>query len=87
MLYLEQRYCIKKHSLNVFLRRIESGKSKPSLEGVFYIREQLGVTPSDFLDMELSNPSKLDAIIADMKKLNDKQLDTIAAPVKNLIRK
>lgn len=70
-----------------YINNIESGKSKPSLEGIFYICEYLGVTPSEFFDMESSNPSKLDAIIADMKKLNDKQLDTIAALVKDLIRK
>ena len=70
-----------------YINNIESGKSKPSLEGIFYICEYLEVTPSEFFDMESSNPSKLDAIIADMKKLNDKQLDTIAALVKDLIRK
>ena len=70
-----------------YINNIESGKSKPSLEGIFYICEYLGVTPSEFFDMESSNPSKLDAIIADMKKLNDKQLDTIAVLVKDLIRR
>ena len=70
-----------------YINNIESGKSKPSLEGIFYICEYLGVTPSEFFDMESSNPPKLDAIIADMKKLNDKQFDTIAALVKDLIRK
>ena len=70
-----------------YINNIESGKSKPSLEGIFYICEYLGVTPSEFFDMESSNPSKLDAIIADMKKLNDKQLDTITALVKDLIRR
>lgn len=70
-----------------YINNIESGKSKPSLEGIFYICEYLGVTPSEFFDMESSNPSKLDAIIADMKKLNDKQLDTIAALVKDLTRR
>lgn len=70
-----------------YINNIESGKSKPSLEGIFYICEYLGVTPSEFFDTESSNPSKLDAIIADMKKLNDKQLDAIAALVKDLIRK
>lgn len=37
--------------------------------------------------MDSSNPSKLDAIVKDMKKLNDKQLDTIATLVKDLIKK
>ena len=66
---------------------IETGKSKPSLEGIFFICEYLGVKPSEFFDMDSSNPSKLDAIVKDMKKLNDKQLDTIATLVKDLIKK
>ena len=37
--------------------------------------------------MEVSNPSKLDAIVNDMKKLDDRQIDTIAMLVKDLIKK
>ena len=70
-----------------YINNIETGKSKPSLEGIFFICEYLGVTPSEFFDMDSSNPSKLDAIVKDLKKLNDKQLDTIAPLVKDLIKK
>ena len=70
-----------------YINNIETGKSKPSLDGIFFICEYLGVTPSEFFDLESSNPSKLDSIIKDMKKLNDQQLDTIAALVKDLIKK
>ena len=70
-----------------YINNIETGKSKPSLDGIFFICEYLGVTPSEFFDMESSNPSKLDAIIKDMKKLNDQQLETIATLVKDLIRR
>ena len=70
-----------------YINNIETGKSKPSLDGIFFICEYLGVTPSEFFDMDSSNPSKLDAIVKDMKKLNDKQLDTIASLVKDLIKK
>lgn len=70
-----------------YINNIETGKSKPSLEGIFFICEYLGVTPSEFFDMDSSNPSKLDAIVKDMKKLNDKQLYTIATLVKDLIKK
>lgn len=70
-----------------YINNIETGKSKPSLEGIFFICEYLGVTPSEFFDTESSNPSKLDAIIKDMKKLNDQQLDTIAILVKDLVKR
>ena len=70
-----------------YINNIETGKAKPSLDGIFFICEYLGVTPSEFFDMESSNPSKLDSIIKDMKKLNDQQLETISILVKDLIRK
>ncbi|MBP3592541.1 MAG: helix-turn-helix transcriptional regulator [Clostridia bacterium] len=70
-----------------YINNIETGKAKPSLDGIFFICEYLGVTPSEFFDMESSNPSKLDSIIKDMKKLNDQQLETISILVKDLIRR
>ena len=70
-----------------YINNIENGKSKPSIEGIFYICEYLGITPSEFFDMESQNPSKLDSIVKDMKKLDDAQLDTIAALIKQLIGK
>lgn len=70
-----------------YVNNIETGKSMPSLTGIFYICEYLGVTPSEFFDMEASDPGKLDAIIKDLKRLDDGQLDTIAALVRDLARK
>lgn len=70
-----------------YVNNIETGKSMPSLTGIFYICEYLGVTPSEFFDMESSDPGKLDAIMKDLKRLDDAQLDTIAALVRDLARK
>ena len=70
-----------------YINNIESGKSLPSLTGIFYICDYLEVTPSEFFDLESKNPSKLDSIIKDLKHLDDKQLDTISTLVKDLIHK
>ena len=70
-----------------YINNIETGKSKPSLDGIFFICEYLGVTPSEFFDMGSANPSRLDAIIKDMKKLNDQQLETISLLVRDLIKR
>jgi transcriptional regulator with XRE-family HTH domain len=69
-----------------YINNIETGKAKPSLDGFFYICEFLGITPSEFFDTQTSNPSKLDDIIKDMKKLNEKQLNIIDALVKDMIK-
>lgn len=70
-----------------YINNIETGKSMPSLTGIFYICEYLGVTPSEFFDLESTNPGKIDTIVQDMKHLDDAQLDTIAALVKGLRKK
>lgn len=70
-----------------YINNIESGKSSPSLAGIFYICEYLGITPCEFFNIDVESPEKLKGIVEDLKKLNDKQLDTIATLVKDLIKK
>ena len=69
-----------------YINNIESGKSLPSLPGLFYICEYLGITVHDFFDLETKDPSKLDSVISDLKKLDDQQLESIAFLVKGLIK-
>lgn len=68
-----------------YINNIESGKSMPSLTGIFYICEYLGVTPSELFDLESENPSRLRSLIDDLKKLNDRQLENVAAIVRDMI--
>lgn len=68
-----------------YINNIESGKSMPSLSGIFYICEYLGITPSDFFDIESQNPAKLNDIISNLKRLDDRQLDTISMLIKDII--
>ena len=70
-----------------YINNIESGKSMPSLTGIFYICEYLGITPSEFFDLDSSNPEKIDSIVHDLKHLNNSQLDMISALIKDLIKK
>ncbi len=68
-----------------YINNIESGKSMPSLTGIFYICEYLKVTPSEFFDLESDNPNQLRSLVDDLKKLNDRQLENIASIVKDMI--
>ena len=70
-----------------YINNIESGKSLPSLPGVFYICDYLGISVSEFFDLDTKNPIKLDAIISDLKKLDDAQFENIANLVKSLTNK
>jgi len=69
-----------------YINNIESGKSMPSLSGIFYICDYLGVTPSEFFDMEVQNPTRLKEIVANLKRLDDRQLDMISSLVKDILK-
>lgn len=69
-----------------YINHIETGQGTPSLSGIFYICEYLGVTPSEFFDIDNKNPAKLIQINYYLKKLNDDQLDTIEKLTKDLAK-
>lgn len=69
-----------------YINNIESGKSMPSLTGIFYICDYLGITPSEFFDMESDNPTKMKDVLMDLKRLDDQQLETISKLIKDIIR-
>jgi len=67
-----------------YINNIETGKSLPSLSGILYICDFLGISPCEFFDFDASCPTKLHGIIEDLKHPDDAQLDNIAALVKGL---
>lgn len=67
-----------------YINNIESGKSMPSLSGIFYICEYLGITPNEFFDIETVSPTKVDKLCSAAKGLNSEQLDYLIALVKDL---
>ena len=67
-----------------YINSIETKKAMPSMQGFFYICEYLKISPTEFLDAGVSNPEKLNDLIADLKTLNDEQLATVTAVVKGL---
>ena len=70
-----------------YINHIEAGQASPSLSGIFYICEYLGITPSEFFDFSNTNPTKINKINEYLKKLNDNQLDIVENLVKNLADK
>lgn len=67
-----------------YINNIETGKSKPSLEGIFFICEYLGITPSEFFDLDSANPSKANELFEIAKLLSSEQLDNLIALAKGL---
>ncbi len=67
-----------------YINNIESGKSLPSLPGIFYICDYLSVTPSEFFDLESKNPTKANELLDAAKNLSDEQLEHLIAIAKGL---
>lgn len=67
-----------------YINSIESGKALPSLSGFFYICEFLRITPSEFFDLESTNPTKAHELLDYAKRLDDRQLDCLIEIVKDL---
>ena len=57
-----------------YINNIESGKTLPSISGLFYICDYLKITPSEFFDEGNSNPALLNKVIEQIKTLNDDAL-------------
>ena len=70
-----------------YINNIESGKSMPSLSGIFYICDYLNITPRDLFDVDTENPETLKCVIEDLKKLNYKQLEVMASLIKLMVEK
>ena len=62
-----------------YINNIETGKSKPSIDGLIYICEYLGITPSEFFDTSTLNPSKANELLKIAKHLDSEQLDHLIA--------
>lgn len=67
-----------------YINNIESGKSMPSLTGIFYICEYLGITPKDFFDVDNNDPAKIREIAETSKGLTSEQLNHVIAIINDI---
>lgn len=67
-----------------YINNIETGKSLPSMTAFFYICEYLHITPKDFFDMSSKQPTEIQHLIDNIKKLDKDQLLHISAIVEDL---
>lgn len=67
-----------------YINNIESGKSMPSLSGIFYICEYLGITPKEFFDTDSPDPTKLNELLSAAKGLSSTQIETLISLAKEI---
>ena len=70
-----------------YISNIETGKSMPSLAGIFYICDFLDITPAEFFDGGSEDPARLKDLIGYLKQLDSEQLNHVTAIVKSLVKK
>ena len=62
-----------------YINNVENGVNYPSMSAFFYICEYLNISPKDFFDDGISNPSQLNELIAAAGRLSGEQLDHLIA--------
>lgn len=70
-----------------YINNIENGVNLPSMTVFFYICDYLGVTPQEFFDTELEDPTKARELWAAAKGLDGEQLDHLIALIRGLQKK
>lgn len=69
-----------------YISNIECGKALPSMASFFYICDYLGVTPSEFFDVDSHNPETLHILMEELKLLDDEQLETLLTLVRSMLK-
>lgn len=67
-----------------YINNIENGVNYPSMTVFFYICDYLCITPKEFFDTEMVNPTKATELLDVAKSLSNDQLDNLIAIAKGL---
>lgn len=70
-----------------YINKIENQKTLPSINGLYYICEYFGITPSEFFDEHNAAPDILREVVTDLKSLNKEQLTMVSTLIKEIKRK
>jgi transcriptional regulator with XRE-family HTH domain len=68
-----------------YVNHIERGKMFPSMTGFFALCDYLCVTPRDFFDADTEQPTKLNALVENLKKLDDDALGYVAGIAEKML--
>ena len=70
-----------------YINKIENKRTLPSLSGLIYICDYLGVTPKEFFDTELLEPRQMQEISFLAKQLTSEQTELILRLMNEMIGK
>lgn len=67
-----------------YINAIENGRNFPSMQVFFYICDYLGVTPSEFFNMDSAAPALASSVKEKLDGLNGEQLALIDKMIDNM---
>lgn len=70
-----------------YIQSISSGRVLPSMDAFIDICNYFDITPIEFFDPDIKNPTLLRSIIADIKKLSENDLLLLSSVLKRIISK
>lgn len=68
-----------------YINKIESAQNMPSMSAFFYICESLDITPKEFFDDEIQDPSQMRRINTKLMHLSEKEINAIETMIDTLI--
>ena len=60
-----------------YVNNIENAKNYPSMAAFFALCDQLSISPQDFFNTDIKNPSKIDELMAIVQGLDDEKLELL----------
>lgn len=67
-----------------YINNIENGHNFPSITVFFYICEYLGITPKEFFDYEVEDPTLINELMKEIQKLDYKQTEYLRLFIKQM---
>lgn len=67
-----------------YINRIENRRAMPSMAGLIYICEYLGITPQEFFNEDAPAPQKARTLMSELEKLTAEQADHIIAIIHDI---
>ncbi len=91
-LRMEKKVSARDMSLSIgqcanYINRIETGRALPSMHGLFYICEYLGITPEEFFAEETASPEKTRELLRALQRLTPEQTEHVLWLVREIAEK
>ncbi len=69
-----------------YVNNISSGKALPSMQEFFAICEYFGITPMEFFNTEVADPTLFKGVTEGVKKLSDSDIELLAKLISRLLK-